>query len=157
MPTTPVYDLPYPGPGDPDNVPVDIFALAGRLEEILDDIQASKLTSGTYTPTLTGVLNVDTTTAYPWMWVRVGDIVTVDGSIQIDSTATGETAVRASLPVASDLAVFSDLAGSLAGVLAGSLGGQVVAHPSTNQAQMDFLASSTIGNILGIHFAYKVI
>jgi hypothetical protein len=58
--------------------------------------------SGTYTPTVAGLANVDATTANECQYMRVGDVVTVSGRISIDATATGTlTRVSCSLPIAS--------------------------------------------------------
>jgi len=58
--------------------------------------------SGTYTPTVAGLANVDVTTANECQYMRVGDVVTVSGRISIDATATGTlTRVSCSLPIAS--------------------------------------------------------
>ena len=62
------------------------------------------LASGTYTPTLTGVLNVTATSLgafAPWTWVRVGNTVTVSGVFIVQPTAnTTATSVNATIPVA---------------------------------------------------------
>lgn len=63
------------------------------------------IASGTYTPTLTNVANVDASTAYACQWMRVGNVVTVSGRINVDATATGtQTDVGMSLPIASNFA-----------------------------------------------------
>lgn len=150
MPTTPVFEIPYPGPGDPNNPPVDFYALAAWLEDNFPS-------SGTYTPTLTPATNADSATASaPWMWTRIGDIVTVDGPVNIDPTATGLVTVRADLPVASNLAASTDLSGVM-GSSAGGQVGTVVAHSVLHVANISFVATGTTGINFGIHFAYRVI
>lgn len=59
------------------------------------------VSSGTYTPTLAGIINVSTvTTAGAWQYIRVGNVVTVSGTVDINSTTTlTGTAVSASLPI----------------------------------------------------------
>lgn len=59
--------------------------------------------SGTYTPSLTNVTNLTSTTAYLCQWLRVGNVVTVSGRVDIDAV-DGALAVtfRMSLPIASN-------------------------------------------------------
>jgi hypothetical protein len=68
---------------------------------------------GTYTPTLTGVANVDSVApSGDWLYSRVGSIVTVSGSFTVDATASGPaTTFTATLPVASTFTAVTDAAG----------------------------------------------
>lgn len=50
-------------------------------------ITATNLTSGTYTPTLTPILGVNTTTAYVWAYHRIGNIVMVCGQADFTGLA----------------------------------------------------------------------
>jgi hypothetical protein len=55
--------------------------------------------SGNYTPTLTGVSNVNATTAYNCQYIRVGDVVSVSGRLEVDATTANTlTIVSVSLP-----------------------------------------------------------
>lgn len=59
--------------------------------------------SGTYTPTLTNISNVDATTAYECQYMRVGNVVTVSGAFDLDATAANTTTnIGISLPIASN-------------------------------------------------------
>ena len=58
--------------------------------------------SGTYTPTLTNVTNISASDAFVCQWLRVGNIVTVSGKVNIDQTTPGQIELGISLPVASD-------------------------------------------------------
>src|SRR3972149_5740087 len=58
---------------------------------------------GTYTPTLTNVANLDSSTAYPCSYVRIGNIVLVGLYFEANPTTTLVlTQVRVSLPIASN-------------------------------------------------------
>lgn len=59
---------------------------------------APQATSGTYTPTLTNTTNVAASTAYACQYMRVGDVITVSGKVDIDPTAPGATVLRMDLP-----------------------------------------------------------
>jgi len=62
------------------------------------------VTSGTYTPTLTNVTNVAASTAKLCQWMRVGNVVTVSGQLDIDLTTTLlASEVGMSLPIPSAL------------------------------------------------------
>ena len=63
------------------------------------------IASGTYLPTGTIETNIDSFTAYDCQWLRVGNVVTVSGSINIDAAlATTTTELRLSLPISSEFA-----------------------------------------------------
>jgi len=72
------------------------------------------LASGTYTPTLTNVTNVDSSIASPAQWMRVGNTVTVSGRVDIDPTVGASTLTRVdlSLPVASNFTAATNLGGA---------------------------------------------
>lgn len=62
------------------------------------------IASGTYTPTLTNVTNVAASTARQCSWMRIGNVVTVSGQVDIDLTSTGASSeLGMSLPIASAL------------------------------------------------------
>lgn len=57
------------------------------------------VTSGTYTPTLTNIANVDASAAYVSQYIRVGNVVTVSGRIDVDATVANTlTTLRLTLP-----------------------------------------------------------
>ena len=70
--------------------------------------------SGTYTPTATAGINVNSVTVQDFTYIRVGNIVTVSGYtvINIASTTTNSE-VRYSLPIASNLTNIYDLTGTV--------------------------------------------
>jgi hypothetical protein len=62
------------------------------------------IASGTYTPSITNTTNIDASTARVCQWLRVGNVVSVSGSVSIDPTAATNTVFQISLPIASNLA-----------------------------------------------------
>lgn len=69
--------------------------------------------SGTYTPTLFNTTNVAASTAYVCQYSRVGDVVTVSGRVDIDTTAApAATALGMSLPIASNLTASQQVGGA---------------------------------------------
>lgn len=66
---------------------------------------AGSVSSGTYTPTITGVDNVEGSAGYDLNWYRIGDMVTVFGQVEINVTSASTiTRFRASLHTASAFA-----------------------------------------------------
>lgn len=75
-------------------------------------IPTTLIDSGTYTPTITNSVNVSASAASQCQWKRVGNMVTVSGSVNITPTATGDTQFRVTLPVASNFAATSNAGGA---------------------------------------------
>ncbi len=69
------------------------------LQQLITALGANN--SGTFTPTLTIVTNLDTLIAHVCYFTRIGDVVTVNGQVQINATAAGDIVFRMSLPIAS--------------------------------------------------------
>jgi len=69
--------------------------------------------SGTYTPALTNVANVSSSTAYSCQYIRVGAMVTVSGKVSISFTANSNVVSQLgmSLPIASNFANDNECAG----------------------------------------------
>ena len=82
------------------------------------------LSSGLYTPTITDGANTDgTPSVNECQYLRVGDVITVSGSVFVDPTAADtQTDFEMSLPIASDLTATSDLAGTIAAVTHNGVG-----------------------------------
>lgn len=69
--------------------------------------------SGTYTPTITGVTNVTSSTAYACQYMRVGNVVTVSGQVAITATTNNaQTTFGISLPIASNFTNTYEAGGS---------------------------------------------
>jgi hypothetical protein len=68
--------------------------------------------SGTYTPTLTNTTNVASSTASGCQYMRVGNVVTVSGQVAVTPTATGNTILGISLPIASNFSGSQQLGGT---------------------------------------------
>lgn len=117
------------------------------------------LGSGSYTPTLTGVVNVDSLTPVACNWLQVGNQVVVSGQMAVNPTTAGNTLtqVRISLPVASDVWITTLVSGvatsmSLAGVI-----GWVTADIANDAAILNFKANSDANQNLMFSFQYVVV
>lgn len=112
---------------------------------------------GTYTPTLTNVANMDSSTVGTFRYLQVGNTVTVSGNLTIDATAAATfTQVGISLPVASNFTSIGDCCGTCVGD-GGSNGSGVVMGDSTNdRATMYFVPAFATGTVWYVHFTYTV-
>lgn len=125
-----------------------------------DDIALTVPTaSGTYTPTLTGVTNVSSSTAYSCQYMRVGDVVTVSGKVDITPTAIGAVSLRMSLPVASAIANVNECAGVISPntTTAGLNPGAIFGDVANDSALAGIVAASTGGIAWYFTFTYRVI
>jgi hypothetical protein len=119
--------------------------------------------SGTYTPTLTNVANIDipASTAYTCQYMRVGDVVTVSGRVSIVVTGTGLTRLNMTLPIASNFSAEENCAGTAQVSYAGvsiNLAAQIKADATNDRAQILYY-----GNVTGaaqdffFTFTYRII
>lgn len=138
----------------------------------IPDLDASKITSGvlaierggsasgTYTPTITAVTNVASVgTVNTASWTRVGDIVTVFGSVAIiPTTASANTRFDVSLPIASTLAGSGELVGTVgSNNQAQEAIGQVNQDVTNNRAACYYVPPVTTQRIKTFYFSYRVI
>lgn len=116
------------------------------------------IASGTYTPTITNSTNVTSSIARVCQWLRVGNVVTVSGSVNITETiGAAVTAFDVSLPLASNI---SGTAGSdLAGICAPDLvtsgrGGPIVGNTAQDRAAAKYLAQNTNATAEEVSFQF---
>jgi hypothetical protein len=128
---------------------------------LMADGSVQTLTSGTYTPTMTGVANISVITPTQAVWSQVGNIVTVSGSYSYSLTsATTTTTFGISLPVASASLTASDLWGLIfnadsgGGFAGGS--GYVVGDATNKRATVDFKSTATTTGGGNFQFQYFV-
>jgi hypothetical protein len=121
-------------------------------------IVGSTVTSGTYTPTLTNVTGVSSSTSAVFQYLRIGNVVTVSGRLSMDASATPNE-IGISLPVASDLASTTQLAGSGVSDPSGgysSLSFCIIGDATNNRAKM--ISSNGSGSFgVAVTFTYSVI
>lgn len=96
-----------------------------------------------YTPTLTGVANIASTTLYGAMYSRNGSIVTASVYFQADSTSTGVTSIGISLPVSSSFTLGYDCIGVSVTSDAGENTASIETDTVNDRAQMSYTAVST--------------
>jgi succinyl-CoA synthetase beta subunit len=116
------------------------------------------LDAGTYSPSTTNVLNVSASLVGNAQYMRVGEVVTVSGSITIDAVATGVAQVRIPLPIPSDLASSGQLAGVVVSLSSSVVQvGSVYADTVNNEAFFYVVATqvSSVGHTFT--FTYVII
>lgn len=126
---------------------------------IAGTVSASNLVSGTYTPTLTNGTNVSSSSVNgDFHYIRVGNQVTVEGSVTINFSAAGNTIFDISLPIASNFSSAYQLNGSGINNAPSIAGSAICRSDSTNdRMSMNFAALSTNGLEYVIHFTYTII
>ena len=120
------------------------------------------INSGTYTPTYTGVTNVDTVSSNGVAWfMRIGGVVHVAGRMILDTTTiTTTTELNISLPVASTFTDDNELAGTTVGDLGGD-GAEMVgffeSDSASNDAKCVMLDATGANNEWPWMFTYRII
>lgn len=116
------------------------------------------LKSGTYTPTLTNVTNIAASTATVCQWMRIGDVVTVSGSVDIDPTAAGACVLRMSLPVASNFTATSQAGGTFSTTTSGqSDNGSIIANITSDVFELRFNAVNIANATYSFTATYQVL
>jgi hypothetical protein len=102
------------------------------------------IASGTYTPSGTIVSNLTSLTPNAAQWMRVGNVVTVSGSVVVLVTAhPATTTFRLTLPLASNLTDLTQVAGTLA-FITSNQSGRVLADTVNDQARFDWQAADSL-------------
>ena len=112
--------------------------------------------SGTYTPTWTGLSNVDSVTSFSSQYMRVGDTVTVSGWVTINATVDNTaTSLSFSLPINSDTSVVNRLNGT--GVQQGGGVAACLSGYGTNFGEFEVFPSVDTSVNYSFHFTYRII
>ena len=116
--------------------------------------------SGTWTPTLTNVTNVTSSTARTCNYIRVGGMVHFSGTIDVTPTDVNPSTVRCTLPVASNFTSEYDATGTVTALTAVSAArfGNVTAD-TTNDAITIQLVAGNSGTSMRVNFtgSYRVL
>lgn len=130
----------------------------------LNATPAGKLLASTYTPTLTNIVNVQSSTSQICHYIRVGASVQVSGYINIDPTsATTSTQIRISLPISSTISATSNVSGvavrEIVGTTTAPIAGYVIADEAPdNAAILVFLNDSDVSSRRWyFQFMYEII
>lgn len=122
------------------------------------DATEQDIRSGTYTPTLYNITNIATSTAYACQWMRVGNVVTVSGRVDITASGNGLTELGITLPVASafNAPSQSECAGTAYDII-NPQGAIIVADGINARARLQFLATGPNNHHFWFSFTYVVV
>ncbi len=128
----------------------------GRLTD--GAMTTTNLLSGTYTPTLTLTANLDAATAVLLAYSRLGNLVTVVGSVSIDPTTTlTDTQLSFSLPIGSDFTGTGDCAGGSAySTQIAAQGAGFVSDATNDRMIMEWKAVDVTNQVMSFTFGYLV-
>lgn len=119
---------------------------------------SSVIDSGTYLPDFVSVANVNAFTKYTCQWMRVGNVVTVSGKVDIDPTATpNDTVLRMSLPVSTNFSSQEECGGTAASNTPSTTPVRIYADTTNNDAIFSFTSGTTSNDSYSFTFTYSVI
>lgn len=113
------------------------------------------IASGTYTPTITGVANYSSSTSDVATYIRVGNVVTVSGSLSVTPLGVGTLVFRFNLPIASNFTLSTEVTGSAQDENIYDIT-SIAAHVSTDQALIQCSASNTNNRLFSYIYQYEV-
>lgn len=112
--------------------------------------------SDSYTPTLTDVTNLDSSTAAECSYVRIGDTVIVGFRAAVNPTAAAATELGVSLPIPSNFANARECAGSFSAAVSTECG-LIDADVTNNRATVRWIAVTTSDHNISGTFMYRII
>lgn len=119
-------------------------------------IETPSNVESTYTPTLTNTTNIAASTAYTTYYQRIGDIVHVWGTVDIDATTAATLSeMGMSLPVASGVGQIYELAGTAS--FEDNTSVQIKGDTVNGRAMFRFTPQTDTNNKYSFHFTYKYI
>jgi hypothetical protein len=128
--------------------------------QVRTDLGVTTCSEGTYTPTLTNVLNVTSSSAKVCQYTRVGNTITVSGQVDVTPTAgAASTTVGISLPVASALTSSEQCAGSACEGGSGQYApGAILADAANDRASLVFKSvGAGAAHAMLFTFTYRVL
>lgn len=139
-----------------DSVPITTSNVMGLTIDTTTGRINREETSGSYTPTITGVTNVASSTTNVCFWSKAGRMVTVTGYLEIDPTAASTaTEFRLSLPIATSFTGGNSgkVAGTMVG-LDGAASGSILADIAGNRASFRYTTPASAAN-MGLSFTFS--
>lgn len=114
-------------------------------------------TTQTYTPTLTNTTNVGASTPRQCTYFRVGNVVTVSGQLDIDTTAPAQTVLGISLPIASAFTTAFQLGGTAAPTAVADAPAGIIADATNDRATLSYVCVDITNHTLSFTFTYQVL
>lgn len=134
-----------------------IYGLQADVAALQAQLGANTIVSGVYTPTLTNVTNVTSSTGYQANYMRVGDMVTVSSKIDVTPTLIGTvTEVGLSLPIASAFTVNEDCGGAAASSSVASDCAAVLPDTVNDRARLRWISVGVSATNLFYVYMYRI-
>jgi len=112
------------------------------------------IASGSYTPTLTNVANVSSSTPHGCQWIRVGNVVNVSGSVDVTATSSSaDTQLGISLPIASNIVNPYNCSGSACCDNTFQVGA-ILGDGTNDRAQLEYQSQTTGSRSMYFTFQY---
>lgn len=116
------------------------------------------LSSGVYTPTLTDVANLDGSTTYEAVYMRIGNVVAVAGKVDINPTTTATlTKLGMSLPIISNIGALEDCAGSAFASGITAQGAAIRGDATNNRAELAYIATDVSNQPMYYNYMYQIL
>lgn len=115
------------------------------------------IASGTYTPTLFNTTNISASVAYACQWMRVGNVVTVSGKVDVTTTATVATLLGISLPIASALTAAEQCAGTAAATQYAGESAAIIGDAANDRASMSWITVVAGNHNMFFTFTYVIL
>lgn len=111
-----------------------------------------------WTPTLTNVLNLDASTAFECLYIRLGTTVVVAGRVSVDPTApAAATTLGISLPVASNFGAVEDAVGVAFAFAVAGQGAAIEADVANDRLSMRWVSGDITNQPMSFIAAYEVL
>jgi hypothetical protein len=117
---------------------------------------SDNIKSGTYTPTVANVSGTSDLTAYNSHYIRVGNEVTVTGQVEVNATTSGSGTFSISLPIASNMTVYTDLSGVGSANGSFTIPPHIIGNETTDTANVSFTRGGTGSDRIYFSFTYTV-
>lgn len=115
------------------------------------------ITSGIYTPTLTNTTNLAASTAYQFQYIRVGNVVTFSGRVDVDPTSTGNTVLGITLPITSGFSSATQAAGSASSSTIAGMSAAILSDATNDRLTLQYIAVDVTNQPLYISGTYEII
>lgn len=113
--------------------------------------------SGTYTPTLTRIENVDTPASALATYIQIGNVVLVTGQISVTPTANNTVTILGfSLPIASNFTSLNQANGTASALTIAESGG-FQSDGSEDVVNLSFLSATDTEHTISYTFSYLIV
>lgn len=111
--------------------------------------------SGTWTPTLNNTTNISASVSNICQYMRIGNVITLSGYVQVDPINTGSVQLEVSVPVSVDFTNFSQAAG-FARTDNGDIAGIAQANATTDGLSLIMTATTTNNRNVAFQATYRI-